>query len=216
MSQQTTAVSGNHPIAETVTVWTPAPLPAATGVARPERDSRRYAWMYEDEDIWGTDLVRLRPALDLRLRLARAKDVSERMSGGSASSWPAVSWTGGGWPAAVTAAQGPGAGRGSAWSAVALVVIAVAAVAAFIVLQLIAQTRHRRAHGAADRGARSVSGWDALPPGYGVRPLGGRPRVFGQPGEPAAARRVRSRSLSGFAVIVPVGEILSLRSGSEA
>ncbi|MGH3192769.1 MAG: hypothetical protein ACRDPY_39390 [Streptosporangiaceae bacterium] len=117
------------------------------------------------------------------------------MSGGSASSWPAVSLAGGGWPAAVAATQGPGSGRGSAWSAVALVVIVVAAVAAFIVLQLLAQTRHRRAHGAADRAARSVSGWDALPPGYGVRPLGGRPRVFGsQPGELAAGRRVRSRS----------------------
>jgi hypothetical protein len=56
MSQQTTAVSGNHPIAESVTVWTPAPLPGA-GVARPERDRRRYAWMYEDEDLWGTDVV---------------------------------------------------------------------------------------------------------------------------------------------------------------
>ena len=92
-------------------------------------------------------------------------------------------------------ASGQGPGRGSAWGAIALIAIAVAAVAAFIVLQVIAQTRHRLARGAADRGARSVSGWDALPPGYGVRPLGGRPRVFGsQPGEAAAARRVRSRS----------------------
>ena len=199
MSQQTTALSGNHPIAETVTVWTAAPLPGATEMARSERDRRRYAWMYEDEDIWGSDVVRLRSALDLRLRLARAKDVSERMSGGSAFSWPAVSPAGGGWSAAVAAAQGPGSGRGSAWSAIALVVIAVAAVAAFVVLQVIAQIRHRRAHGAADRDARSVSGWDTLPPGYGVRPLGGRPRVFGsQPGEVAAARRVRSRSLSCF------------------
>jgi hypothetical protein len=118
------------------------------------------------------------------------------MSGGSASSWPAVSWAvvsrpGAGWPAAVVAVPA----RGSAWGAIALIAIAVAAVAAFIVLQVIAQTRHRLARGAADRGARSVSGWDALPPGYGVRPLGGRPRVFGaQPGEAAAARRVRSRS----------------------
>jgi hypothetical protein len=129
------------------------------------------------------------------------------MSGGLASSWPAVSPAGGGWPAAVAAAHGPGSGRGSACSAVALVVIAVAAVAAFIVLQVIAQTRHRRAHGTAHLGARSVSGWDALPPGYGVRPLGGRSRVFGQPGEFAAARRVRSRSLSCFAVIAPAAEI---------
>jgi hypothetical protein len=89
--------------------------------------------------------------------------------------------------------QGPA--RGSAWSAIALIAIAVAAVAAFIVLQVIAQARHRLAGEAADRGARSVSGWDTLPPGYGVRPLGGRPRVFGgQPGEVAAARRVRGRS----------------------
>ena len=115
------------------------------------------------------------------------------MSGGSASSLAVVSRPGSGWPAAVVAVQGPG--RGSAWGAIALIAIAVAAVAAFIVLQVIAQTRHRLALGAADRGARSVSGWDALPPGYGVRPLGGRPRVFGaQPGEAAAARRVRSRS----------------------
>jgi hypothetical protein len=115
------------------------------------------------------------------------------MSGGSAVSWAVVSRPGGGWPAAVAAVQGPA--RGSAWSAIALIAIAVAAVAAFIVLQVIAQARHRLARGAADRGARSVSGWDALPPGYGVRPLGGRPRVLGsQPGEVAAARRVRSRS----------------------
>jgi hypothetical protein len=74
-----------------------------------------------------------------------------------------------------------------------LIAIAVAVVAAFVVLQVIAQ-RHRRARGAVDLGARSVSGWDALPPGYGVRPLGGKPRVFGaQPGELAAARRVRSQ-----------------------
>jgi hypothetical protein len=67
--------------------------------------------------------------------------------------------------------QGPA--RGSAWSAIALIAIAVAAVAAFIVLQVIAQA----------------------PPGYGVRPLGGRPRVLGsQAGELAAARRVRGRS----------------------
>ncbi len=116
------------------------------------------------------------------------------MNGGLVSSWPAVSWTGSGWPAAVAAAQGPGSGRGSAWDAIALVVITVAAVAAFIVLQVIAQTRHRRARGAVDRGTRSVSGWDALPPGYGIRPLGGKPRVFGgQPGEFAVARRVRGR-----------------------
>jgi hypothetical protein len=120
------------------------------------------------------------------------------MGGGSVSSWAAVSQAvvsrpGDGWPAAIVAAHGPG--RGSAWSAIALIAIAVAAVAAFIVLQVIAQARHRLARGAADRGARSVSGWDALPPGYRVRPLGGRPRVFGsQPGEVAAARRVRSRS----------------------
>ncbi len=129
------------------------------------------------------------------------------MSGGSAFSWPVVSPAGAGWPAAVAAAHGPGSGRGSAWSAVALVVIAVAAVAAFVVLQVLAQMRHRQAHGAADRGARSVSGWDALPPGYGIRPLGGRPRVFGQPGEFAAARRVRSRSLRRLAVVAPGGGI---------
>jgi hypothetical protein len=57
MSQQTTALSGNHPIAETVTVWTAAPLPGATEMARSDRDRRRYAWMYEDEDIWGSDVV---------------------------------------------------------------------------------------------------------------------------------------------------------------
>jgi hypothetical protein len=56
MSQQATAVSGNHPIAETVTVQA-APLPWATEAARPERDRRRYSWMYEDEDIWGSDVA---------------------------------------------------------------------------------------------------------------------------------------------------------------
>ena len=57
MSQQTTAVSGNHTIAETVIGWTTSPLPGASGMARPERNRWRYAWMYEDEDIWGTDLA---------------------------------------------------------------------------------------------------------------------------------------------------------------
>jgi hypothetical protein len=57
MSQQTAAVSGNHPIAETVTIQAAAPLPWAIEVARPERDRRRYAWMYEDEDIWGSDVA---------------------------------------------------------------------------------------------------------------------------------------------------------------
>lgn len=94
------------------------------------------------------------------------------------------------------AGQGPG--RGSAWSAFALVALAAAAVAAFAVLQVIAQSRHRRAQGTLDRGARSVSGWDALPPGYGVRPLGGKARVFGhhqgaERSELAGPRRVRSR-----------------------
>jgi hypothetical protein len=57
MSQQARAVSGNHPIAETVTFCVPAPLAGAPVAARPERNRRRYAWMYEDEDIWGTDIV---------------------------------------------------------------------------------------------------------------------------------------------------------------
>jgi hypothetical protein len=119
------------------------------------------------------------------------------MSGGSVRSWPAVFLAGCVRPAAVAA--GGGSGRGPAWSTIALVAIAVVAVAAFAVLQAIAQSRHRRARGTPDRAARSVSGWDALPPGYGVRPLGGRPRVFGsqqgsERSEAAAARRVRSRS----------------------
>jgi hypothetical protein len=72
MSQQARAVSGNHPIAETVTFCAPAPLAGAVVAgavvagavvagavvaARPERNRHRYAWMYEDEDIWGTDIV---------------------------------------------------------------------------------------------------------------------------------------------------------------
>ncbi len=61
MSQQTGAVFGTYPIAETGTVWTAAP-PAGGGAARAERDRRRYAWMYEDEDIWGTDGVSVPPS----------------------------------------------------------------------------------------------------------------------------------------------------------
>ena len=77
-----------------------------------------------------------------------------------------------------------------------MVAIAVAAVAAFTVLQVMAQSRHRRAHGPLDRGARSVSGWEMLPPGYGVRPLGGKALAFGrhQGSERGELRRVRSRS----------------------
>ena len=55
MSQHASAVSGSYPSAE-------PGRPAAVmspheEVAHPERDRRRYAWMYEDEDIWGTDGV---------------------------------------------------------------------------------------------------------------------------------------------------------------
>jgi hypothetical protein len=57
MSQHTSAVSGIHSIAETVTVGAASSPGSAAGPARPERDRRRYAWMYEDEDIWGTDGV---------------------------------------------------------------------------------------------------------------------------------------------------------------
>jgi hypothetical protein len=61
MSQQARAVSGSHPIAETVigcaAVPLAVPLVGAAGAARPERNRGRYAWMYEDEDIWGTDIV---------------------------------------------------------------------------------------------------------------------------------------------------------------
>jgi hypothetical protein len=61
MSQQARAVSGSHPIAETVigcaAVPLAVPLAGAAVAARPERNRGRYAWMYEDEDIWGTDIV---------------------------------------------------------------------------------------------------------------------------------------------------------------
>jgi hypothetical protein len=61
MSQQARAVSGSHTIAETVigcaAVPLAVPLAGAAGAARPERNRGRYAWMYEDEDIWGTDIV---------------------------------------------------------------------------------------------------------------------------------------------------------------
>jgi hypothetical protein len=56
-SHQTTAVSGKSAIAETVSVWTAAPLTGSAEAARRERDHRRYAWMYEDEDIWGTEVA---------------------------------------------------------------------------------------------------------------------------------------------------------------
>lgn len=48
MSQHTGAVSGTHPPAE-------AARTAAVMGPPAERDRRRYAWMYEDEDIWGTE-----------------------------------------------------------------------------------------------------------------------------------------------------------------
>ena len=57
MRQQTTAVSGKSPVAGTVTAWTAAPLTGSAEVTRHERDRRRYAWMYEDEDIWGSDVA---------------------------------------------------------------------------------------------------------------------------------------------------------------